>query len=85
MEQAVRISDDVQAVPLSARRNPGAHKGTVEGTAPLLQLPHMDGEVARKLMRKKVRGLPELQALQGAERRDVLTFAGLTDEQVRSA
>lgn len=55
----------------------------MEGTAPLLQLPHMDGEVARKLMRKKVRGLPELQALPAAERQDVLTFAGLTDEQVR--
>ena len=70
-------------MPLSARRNPGAHKGTVEGTAPLLQLPHMDGEVVRKLMRKKVRGLPELQALPVGERQEVLTFAGLTNGQVR--
>lgn len=70
-------------MPLSARRNAGSHKGTVEGAAPLLQLPHMDAEVARKLARKRVRGLPELQALQPAERRDILQWAGLSDDQVR--
>jgi hypothetical protein len=80
--QTVSIALYAQAVPLSARRNPGAHKGVVEGTAPLLQLPHLDTEVTRKLMRKKVRSLPELQALPAAERRDALTFAGLTDDQV---
>lgn len=72
----------VQAVPLSARRNAGSHKSTVEGAAPLLQLPHMDAEVARKLLRKRVRGLPELQALQPAERREILQWAGLSDDQV---
>lgn len=75
----------MQAVPLSARRNPGAHKGTVEGAAPLLQLPRLDAEVARRLTRKRVRGLPELQALPPVERRDVLAFAGLTKEQVCTA
>lgn len=77
-----RSPQRMQAVPLPARRNPGAHKGAVEGAAPLLQLPHLDLEVARKLTRKRVRGLPELQALPKAERRDVLAFAGLTEEQV---
>ncbi len=71
-----------QAVPLTARRNPGSHKGTVEGPAPLLQLPHLDGEVVKRLQRKRVRGLPDLQALSGPERRDVLAFAGLPEEQV---
>lgn len=73
----------LQAVPLAARRNPGALKGAVEGAAPMLQLPHMDAEVLRKLSRKKLRSLQELQQAEPAERREALLAAGLTDGQAR--
>lgn len=47
----------VQAVPLAAKKT--AHVGrTAESQAALLQLPHVDGEVLRKLARKKIRSLP---------------------------
>ena len=72
----------MQAVPLAARRNPGAFKGGVEGNAPLLQLPHVDADILRKLFRKKLRTLAEMQAADATERRDALLSAGLTTEQV---
>jgi len=74
-----------QAVPLAARRNPGAFKGVVEGNAPLLQLPHVDADILRKLFRKKLRTLAEMQAAESKERRDALLSAGLTSEQVHTA
>ena len=72
----------MQAVPLAARRNPGSFKAVVEGNAPLLQLPHVDADILRKLFRKKLRTLPEMQAAVSRERRDALLSAGLTEEQV---
>jgi translocation protein SEC63 len=73
----------VQAVPLAARRNPGSFKAVVEGTAPLLQLPHMDADLLRKLFRKRLRTLAEMQQADPKERRDALLWAGLADEQVQ--
>ncbi len=70
-------------MPLAARKNPGAHKGTVEGPAPLLQLPHFDADIARKLQRKRVRGLADLQGMSVEDRGQGLSWAGLTDEQVK--
>ena len=55
----------------------------MEGTAPLLQLPHMDADLLRKLFRKRLRTLAEVQQADPTERRDALLWAGLTDEQVR--
>lgn len=55
----------------------------MEGPAPLLQLPHMDAEVLRKLTRKKLRSLPELQQADPLERHESLLLAGLTPGQVR--
>lgn len=75
-------ADIMQAVPLASRRNPGALKGGVEGSVPLLQLPHMDVEVLRKLTRKKLRSLPELQQADPLERHEALLQAGLTPGQV---
>lgn len=74
-----------QAVPLAARRNPGALKGAVvEGPAPLLQLPHMDADVLRKLSRRKLRSLQEVQQAAPEERREALLCAGLSPGQVRA-
>ena len=75
-------SPPLQAVPLAARRNPGSFKGVVEGNAPLLQLPHVDADILRKLFRRKLRTLAEMQAADPKERRDALLSAGLTGEQV---
>ena len=72
----------VQAVPLAARRNPGALKGGVEGAAPLLQLPHLDSDVLRKLSRKKLRSLQEIQQATPEDRLDALLGAGLDQDQV---
>mmetsp|Transcript_12528 Transcript_12528/g.37597 ORF Transcript_12528/g.37597 Transcript_12528/m.37597 type:complete len:727 (-) Transcript_12528:1258-3438(-) len=71
----------IQAVPLAQRRNAGSYKSTVEGTAPLLQLPHLDGEVAKKLSRRKIRGLADIQGKDLQELREVLLEAGLEDQQ----
>lgn len=47
----------LQAVPIAAKK--AAHVGkSCESLAALLQLPHFDGEVLRKLARKKVKALP---------------------------
>lgn len=73
----------MQAVPLAARRNAGAAKGSVEGPAPLLQLPHMDGKAAKRLARRRVRGLGDLQGKSPQERSQDLRDAGLDDQQVR--
>ena len=57
----------------------------MEGNAPLLQLPHVDADILRKLFRKKLRTLPEMQAADPKERREALLSAGLTGEQVHAA
>jgi preprotein translocase subunit Sec63 len=72
-----------QAVPLSARKNNGQLKGVVDGLAPLLQLPHMDFELSKKLARKRVRSLQELASLSAEERQTVLGSCGLDLEQVQ--
>lgn len=70
-------------MPPSARKNHGQVKGVVEGLAPLMQLPHADLEVAKKLGRKRVRSLAELAALAPEERGSVLESCGLRPDQVR--
>lgn len=57
----------------------------MEGTAPLLQLPHLDGEVAKKLSRRKIRGLADIQGKDLQELREVLLEAGLEDQQVQES
>lgn len=71
----------VQAVPLSSKK--AAHVGkSNESAAALLQLPHFDNEVLRKLARKKVKLLPELQQMSTTERQLLLAGCSLTTDQV---
>ncbi len=70
-------------MPLAARRNAGSYKGTVEGAAPLLQLPHLDTEVSRRLARKRVKGVADLQAKGPEDLHTTLEEAGLDPQHVR--
>lgn len=71
----------VQAVPLSSKK--AAHVGkSNESAAALLQLPHFNNEVLRKLARKKVKMLPELQQMSTTERQSLLAGCGLTADEV---
>lgn len=68
-----------QAVPLSCRKV--SEKGSTgdSGLPSLLQLPHMDTEVIKRLGRKKVRGLMDLLGLNKEARAAALGMAGLTE------
>ncbi|PSC67006.1 dnaJ ERDJ2A, partial [Micractinium conductrix] len=71
----------VQAVPLESKK--AAHVGkSAESPAALLQLPHFDKETLRRLTRKKVKALPELQQMGGDERAKVLKECGLSASEV---
>jgi hypothetical protein len=65
-------------VPLSERK--ASEKSSASGDAgiaSLLQLPHVDTDVTRKLTRKKVRGLADLMRLSVEERAAALEVGGL--------
>ncbi|XP_078447972.1 dnaJ / Sec63 Brl domains-containing protein [Wolffia australiana] len=69
----------IQAVPLSARKVSG---GSPEGIACFLQLPHFSDAIVKKLARKKVRTLADLQEIAEGERSELLTqVAGLTEDE----
>lgn len=71
----------VQAVPLASKK--AAHVGkSGESAAALLQLPHFDGELLRRLARKKVKTLLELQQLSAEERQALLVGCGLAAGEV---
>lgn len=55
----------------------------MDGTAPLQQLPHLEGaDALKKLSRNRVRSLTELQNLPPAGRCAALQSAGLDNAQV---
>lgn len=71
----------VQAVPLAAKK--AAHIGkSADSTAALLQLPHFDDGLLRKLQKRRVKTLPELQLLSVEERAEALQASGLNATQV---
>lgn len=61
----------------------GLQQAAAESNAPLLQLPHVDYELVKKLSRKRVRSLAELAALDPVSRLDALTSAGALLQGVR--
>ncbi|MQM14418.1 hypothetical protein Taro_047347 [Colocasia esculenta] len=71
----------IQAVPLSARKAVG---GSAEGIASFLQLPHFNETIVKKIARKKVRTVQELQDLSVEDRAELLTeIAGLSTAEAR--
>ncbi|CAI7860166.1 unnamed protein product [Closterium sp. NIES-54] len=73
---AIELSQSFyQAVPLSARKQTDKG-GSAEGIAALLQLPHVDEGVVKKLTRKKLKNLQELRELSEEARTDLLTTVG---------
>eukprot|EP00239_Pterosperma_sp_CCMP1384_P002002 CAMPEP_0197852036 /NCGR_PEP_ID=MMETSP1438-20131217/19509_1 /TAXON_ID=1461541 /ORGANISM="Pterosperma sp., Strain CCMP1384" /LENGTH=695 /DNA_ID=CAMNT_0043465875 /DNA_START=61 /DNA_END=2148 /DNA_ORIENTATION=- len=71
----------IQAVPLSGRK-PSEKGGGDAGVPSLLQLPHVDNDVIKMLIRKKCRGLADLLALSKADRAKVLESAEYTSGAV---
>lgn len=71
----------IQAVPLSARKATG---GSSEGIAPFLQLPHFSEAVIKKIARKKLRVLQELQDMSLQDRAELLSqTAGFSSDEVQ--
>ncbi|OIV97331.1 hypothetical protein TanjilG_07083 [Lupinus angustifolius] len=71
----------IQAVPLSARKSTG---GLPDGSAPFLQLPHINESVIKKVARKKVRTFQELLEMDSQERADLfIQTAGLASAEVQ--
>lgn len=59
-----------------------AKAGAAEAQAALLQLPHFDLDVLKKLKKRKVQSIKELQELPAAEREEALRSCGLGDAAV---
>ncbi|BDA43749.1 Translocation protein SEC63 homolog [Coccomyxa sp. Obi] len=75
-----------QAMSITARKS--ISQGTTKGGADtnvLLQLPHFDYDVVKKLGRKKVRSLAELSAMDPEERLELFVTSGLTKNQAEEA
>ncbi|PQM40224.1 dnaJ protein ERDJ2A [Prunus yedoensis var. nudiflora] len=71
----------IQAVPLSARKATGGYS---EGIAPFLQLPHFSEAVIKKIARKKLRVLQELQDMSLQDRAELLSqTAGFSSNEVQ--
>ena len=51
-------------------------QGPTENTVPLLQLPHFDQDLLKRLNRKRVRMLQDLFNMPASERREVYAFGG---------
>ncbi|GBF89855.1 hypothetical protein Rsub_02559 [Raphidocelis subcapitata] len=65
------------ALPVSARK--GGPKGG-DALAPLLALPHFDGEVIKRLRKQRVNALKDLQAMREGELRVTLASAGVVGD-----
>ena len=55
---------------------PVAAQGPSETAIPLLQLPHFDQDLLKRLARKQVRALPDLLVMSAADRREAYAFGG---------
>ncbi|EIE19320.1 hypothetical protein COCSUDRAFT_48909 [Coccomyxa subellipsoidea C-169] len=75
-----------QAMSIVARKSlsQGGAKGGAD-TSVLLQLPHFDYDVLKKLGRKKMRSLAELAAMDPEERLELFVTSGLTKQQAEEA
>lgn len=72
----------VQAVSIEEKKKQTGPGKSAEGVAALLQLPHFDAERVRKLQKRKIKSLPELQRLDKAERRVAMQSCGLAGTEV---
>jgi len=72
----------VQAVSVEEKKRHAVPVKSAESVAALFQLPHFDDDVIRKLHKRKVRTLPELIAVDRAERRTILQSSGLSAMEV---
>ena len=54
----------------------GPRQAAADSNAPMLQLPHVDYELVKKLSRKRVRSLSDLAALEPASRLAMLVSVG---------
>ncbi|GAX76583.1 hypothetical protein CEUSTIGMA_g4029.t1 [Chlamydomonas eustigma] len=73
-----------QALSISIRK-PASAKPSELAAAAIMQLPHVDAEVVKKLKRRKVNTLKELSDLSLEERSEALLISGLTASQVEAA
>ncbi|MEW5311206.1 MAG: hypothetical protein WDW38_002940 [Sanguina aurantia] len=71
-----------QALSLASRKPTGGKAQPGDSMASMLQLPHFDGDVLKKLKRGKVNTLKELLDLNEGERQKALDAAGLSREQI---
>ena len=53
-----------------------AVQGPSESAVPLLQLPHFDQDLLKRLARKQVRALPDLLLMSPSDRREAYAFGG---------
>ena len=53
-----------------------AEQGPSDNTVPLLQLPHFDQDLLKRLNRKRVKALQDLFCMPAHERREVYGFGG---------
>lgn len=73
----------IQAVSIEEKKKQSAPAKSAESSAALLQLPHFDDDdVIRKLQKRKVRTLADLQAMERSERRVALQSCGLAGVEV---
>ena len=70
-----------QAMAVTVRK-PASAKPSDLATAVLMQLPHFDGEVVKKLKRRKINTIKELGELGQEERTEAMLASGLTHAQV---
>ena len=56
-------------------------QGPSENMVPLLQLPHFDQDLLKRLQRKRVRTLQDLFCMPADERREVYAFGGMRPVQ----
>ena len=74
----------VKAVSVEEKKKQAASNPTksADGTAALLQLPHVDEDVVRQLFKRKIKNLAELQGVEKNDRRAALQIAGLSVAEV---
>lgn len=66
---------------LAADMSHSGGQGPSENMVPLLQLPHFDQDLLKRLQRKRVRTLQDLFCMPADERREVYAFGGMQPVQ----
>ena len=57
-------------------------QGPSESAVPLLQLPHFDQDLLKRLARKQVRALPDLLLMSPSDRREAYAFGGQSQSDI---